>query len=121
MLPRIIPFIISALMIAAHFYRHYNYPLMAASLFLPLLLLLKRRWALRVIQLFAFTGAGVWINTIFEIAHERINYGESWIRMAFILGVVAFFTLFSGLLLNSKKVKERYPQNITSSKQSPVE
>ncbi|MBI4825024.1 MAG: hypothetical protein HY807_01190 [Nitrospirae bacterium] len=62
-----------------------------------------------VIQFFALAGAGVWINTIIEIADERMHFNEPWIRMALILGAVALFTLFSGLLLNAKKVKDNYP------------
>lgn len=96
-------------MISAHFYRHYNYPLMILSIIVPFLLLIKKRWILITVQVFTLGGAGVWINTIIEIADERRNYGEPWIRMVVILGAVALFTLCSGLLLNLKKVKEKYP------------
>lgn len=103
-----IPLLLSSLITSAHFYRHYNYPLMIVSILVPLLLLIKKRWVLIVIQLFALAGAGVWIYTIVIIADERMRSGEPWIRMAVILGGVALFTLLSGLLLNLKKVKENY-------------
>ncbi|MDO8283214.1 MAG: hypothetical protein Q7U10_11440 [Thermodesulfovibrionia bacterium] len=103
-----IPLLLSSIIISAHFYRHYNYPMMIVSILVPLLLLIKKRGILILIQLFALAGAGVWINTIVVIANERMRSGEPWIRMAVILGAVAAFTLFSGLLLNLKKVKENY-------------
>jgi hypothetical protein len=105
----IILVIIASLMTAAHFFRHYNYPLMAISLLVPFLLLIKKRWVLTVIQLLALAGAGVWINTIVVIARMRMHYGEPWKRMAVILGAVALFTAGSGLLLNLKKVRDKYP------------
>lgn len=108
MLLRIFPLILSCLMMSAHFYRHFNYPLMAISLLVPFLLLIKKRWALYVIQVLALAGAGVWVNTIVVIADARISYGTPWIRMAVILGAIAIFTLCSGLLMNLKKIKEKY-------------
>lgn len=107
----IIPLILSSLMLSAHFYRHYNYPMMVISILVPLLLLIKKRWVLAVIQLFALGGAGVWINTIVVIADERMRSGGPWIRMAVILGTVALFTASSGFLLNLKKVKDNYPSS----------
>lgn len=109
MILRIIPLILATFMVSAHFFRHYNYPLMIISLLVPFLLLIKKRWVLIVIQFFALAGAGVWINTIVVLAKTRMHYGESWKRMAIILGIVALFTAGSGLLLNLKKVKEKYP------------
>jgi len=68
MIIRIIPLILASLMISAHFYRHYSYPLMVVSLLVPFLLLIKKRWVLTAIQVLALAGAGVWINTIVTIA-----------------------------------------------------
>jgi hypothetical protein len=51
-----------------------------------------------------------WISTIVEIANIRITMGEPWGKMAMILGAVALFTAVSGLILNVKKVKEKYPR-----------
>lgn len=106
---RVIPLILASLMLSAHFYRHLNYPLMIVSLLAPCLLFIKRRWSLLAVQFLAILGGGVWISTIVEIARMRIAMGEDWIRMAVILGAVALFTIFAGLLLNSSKVKEDYP------------
>jgi hypothetical protein len=81
---------------------------MVVSLLVPFLLLIKKRQILYALQAFAMAGAGVWVNTIVVIANERMSYGAPWKRMAVILGAVAAFTLCSGLLLNFKKVKDKY-------------
>ncbi len=94
---------------SAHFLRDQNYPLVLISLLIPFLLLIKKRWVLYVIQTLAVAGTGVWINTIVVIAQYRIHESTPWVRMAVILGAVALFTLCSGLLLNLKKVKDKYP------------
>ena len=106
---RVIPLILASLMLSAHFYRHLNYPLMIISFLAPCLLFIKRRWCLITVQVFTIFGGGVWITTIVEIAKERITMGAPWGKMAVILGVVALFTIFAGQLLNSSKVKEKYP------------
>jgi hypothetical protein len=40
-----------------------------------------------------------------------MDLGQPWARMAIILGVVSLITGVSGLLLNSKIIKERYRYN----------
>ncbi|MBI5675832.1 MAG: hypothetical protein HZC48_08430 [Nitrospirae bacterium] len=106
---RVIPLILASLMLSAHFYRHWNYPLMIVSLLAPCLLLIKRRWGLIAVQSFAAFGGVVWTLTIIDIAKERMATGQPWGKMAMILGAVALFTAASGLILNAKKIKEKYP------------
>lgn len=107
---RVIPLILASLMLSAHFYRHWNYPLMILSLLVPSLLFIKRRWSLIAVQVCTILGVGVWISTIVDIAKERITMEVPWGKMAVILGAVALFTIFAGLLLNSSKVKDKYPR-----------
>ena len=106
---RVIPLILASLIISAHFFRHLNYPLMIVSFLAPFMLFIKRRWSLITVQVFTILGGGVWLITIAEIAKVRILVVEPWGKMAVILGVVALFTIFAGQLLNSSKVKEKYP------------
>ena len=109
MLLRSLLIIISSLMLGAHFMRDSN-PLLTLVYFVaPFFLLIKRRWSLIALQALAYIGGGVWISTIIVIAQRRIAFGEPWSRMAYILGAIALFTILSGLLLNSQKVKEKYP------------
>lgn len=105
---KIIPFIITCVLIAAHFLRDGNSLMVIISLLFPLLLLIKKNWVLIVSQLFAYLGAGLWLGTTLQVASERITYDQDWIRMALILGAVAIFSGWSGLLLNHKKVMRNY-------------
>ncbi len=109
MILRIIPLIIASLLLAAHFLRDGNLGLVAVCLLLPLLLVVKKRWSLIILQLFTYVGAAIWVSTAIGIAQRRILQGVPWSRMAIILGVVALFTVFAGLVLNSTVVKEKYP------------
>jgi hypothetical protein len=109
MVLRVIPVIIAALILAAHFLRAGNFVVMAACLLAPLLLLIRERWSLIVLQVLAYVGAGLWLTTILEILQQRLRLGLPWTRLVLILGGVALFTLIAGLLLNSAAVKEKYP------------
>lgn len=108
MVLRIIPVIIAWLLLAAHYSRADNIVFMILSLLIPFLLLLKKRWALISLQVLTYAGALVWVQTTIQYARQRAIDGEPWLRLAIILGTVAFFTLISALLLNSKKVKKTY-------------
>ncbi len=93
---------------AAHFLRSYGLIPMAICLFTPFLLLIKKRWSLVTLQLLTIPAALIWLLILHGIIHERIFEHRSWVASTIILGVVALFTLFTGWLLNSSEVKERY-------------
>ena len=106
---RSIPIILAAILMGAHFLRSYSLMPMAISLLAPLLLLIKKRWSLVILQLLTVPAAAIWLITLNAIIQERIFEQRSWIASAMILGIVALFTLFAGWLLNSPKIKEQYP------------
>ena len=99
---------LAALLIAAHFLRAMNMPMVALSLAAPLLLLWRRRWSLIVVQLLAYLAAARWIATAIELIDLREQMGRPWTTTAIILGSVALFTVVSGLLLNGRAVRGRY-------------
>lgn len=105
---RLIPLILSAVVMAAHFLRSFDLIPMLLCLAAPFLLLIKKRWVLYILQSLTVISALIWMYTLYGIIQERIFEGRSWITSAIILGVVAAFSLFSGWLLNSSKVKENY-------------
>lgn len=105
---RIIPLIISALLLAAHFLRQGNLALVGLCLGVLGLLWVKKRWSLLVLQLFAYGAAVIWTSTAMAIVQERLALGEPWERVAVILGTVALFSVLAGLLLNTPVVKEKY-------------
>lgn len=108
MIVRIILTIIAWLLLAAHYSRADNLPLMILSLLIPFLFLIRRRWALLSLQILTYAGALVWIQTTIEYAHARALAGEPWLRLAIILGGVTLFTILTGLLLNSRKMYKTY-------------
>jgi hypothetical protein len=108
MILRTIPLYLSSLLLAAHFLRWGNLPLVALSLLFPLLLLIHRRWALVTVQVLTLAGAAVWAYTAYHFVQARMMLGEPWVRLALILGAVILLTCSAALLLNSKTVKRRY-------------
>lgn len=106
---RIVPLFLSAVLMAAHFLRSNSFLPVLICLGFPLLFLIKRRWVLVVMQSLTIGFALVWGVALYAIIQERILEGRSWVASAIILCVVAFFSLFSGWLLNSPQIKNNYP------------
>lgn len=111
---RLLPVIISFLLLAAHFLRAGQTLVMSILLCLLLLLFVKKYWVPWVIQLTLLAGAVEWIYTLVSVAQMRIELGMPWTRMAIILGVVALFTLLSGLLFKGRALRLRYKQQSLS-------
>lgn len=108
MLLRVSPILLSALLLAAHFSRADNLPLMVLSLTFPLLLLVRKPWAARVTQLILVLGGVEWIRTLVVLAARRIEVGEGWVRLAVILGAVVVVTFSSALVFQRPAVRARY-------------
>ena len=94
---RALPVALSALVLAAHFYRARQMPFVALALALPLLLLVRERWSARVVQAGLVLGALEWVRTLAFFAGQRMEVGRPWGRLAVILGVVAALTALSAL------------------------
>ena len=106
---RILPFIISALLLAAHFLRSNSLLVVVLCILVPFLLFIKKRWVLWVLQVFTVIAAVMWMIALNAIIQTRIFEGRSWVASGIILGLVALFTLGSGLWLNATQVKNSYP------------
>jgi hypothetical protein len=105
---RLLPVLVSFLVLAAHFLRSGNVAVVALCLALPLVLLVRRPWAARVVQLALLLGGLEWIRTLVALASHRQAMGEAWIRMAVILGAVGLVTLLSALVFRARALRERY-------------
>jgi len=105
---RLVPVILSFLLLGAHFYRSGLAIGAGICLVMPVLLLVRDSWVPRLMQLLLLLGALEWLRTLFVIANMRIAYEQPWIRMAVILGAVALFTALSGLVFRSKALRKRY-------------
>lgn len=105
---RLLPVLLSALLLAAHFYRAGQEAIVAMSLALPVLLLFKRSWVPTVVTVALILGAFEWIYTLLKIATIRADMGAPWLRMALILGTVALFTAGSAAVFRLSALKQRY-------------
>ena len=101
--------VFALLLLAAHFLRDGSYILTAACALLPLLLLVRRRMALRVIQFTLAAGVAIWIHTAIVLTRTRMEFGAPWLRMLLILSAVSLFTGCCALLLNTTVVKNSFP------------
>jgi hypothetical protein len=94
----LIPTLLSCLVLAAHFMRSDDLALMLMACAAPMLLLFRRAWATRLLQLLLVVGALEWLRATLQIRAIRIEEGRDWQRMAIILGSVAAFTFASSLV-----------------------
>ncbi len=112
----LIPVILSYLLMAAHFLRG-GHPLVAYLLVgAPLLLLIKKKWVMRVVQLGLLYGVYVWADTAILLVRIRAAHGMPATRLGIILGSVALFTLLGAAILQLKRIRRRYEsdtQNVT--------
>lgn len=111
MVVRVILVVLSSLLIGAHFLRHGNVLMVLLCLAAPLLLLIKRRWVLIVLQCFLYGAALLWLLYARVLVHQRMLEHRSFRGVILILGSVALVTVLSGLLLNSRAMKDRYSQS----------
>jgi hypothetical protein len=105
---RLLPVILSFLLLGAHFYRAGLAPVTVLCLAAPFLLLLRQPWVPRLFQAVLVLGAFEWLRTLYLFAQMRIAWGEPWTRLAVILGAVALFTALSGLVFRHRKLADRY-------------
>jgi len=105
---RLLPVIWSFGLLAAHFSRADLFPLVILSLLIPFLLLIRKAWVARSIQVLLILGAFEWIRAMFGYIEIRKSIGEDWGRLAIILVAVALLTACSGLVFQGKSLKKRY-------------
>ena len=106
---RLLPVFLSAIFLGAHYSRADNSGLAALCLVLPFLLLIRRRWVVWITQVLLLMGSLVWFDTILGYVKMRQVSGETWLRLAIILGAVALFTAASALVFYTKSLRRHYP------------
>ncbi|HEX7706831.1 MAG TPA: hypothetical protein VF701_10280 [Thermoanaerobaculia bacterium] len=102
---RLLPLVLSSLLLAAHFYRAGALIVAIAVAVAPLLLLVRRAWAVHLLQIALFVGAAEWIRTALTIGAMRAAMGQPSVRMFLILSGVALFTILSALPLRKLAVR----------------
>ena len=105
---RLLPVLLSAILMAAHLSRH-GAPLLAlVALVLPAVLLVRRPWVPRVMQVALVLAALEWVRTGVALGRERLALGEPWARMAVILIAVATVTAASALIFRLRAVRTHF-------------
>jgi len=105
---RLLPVILSFGLLAAHFSRANMFPLVILSLLIPFLLLIRKAWVARSIQVLLLLGSVEWIRAMLEYIEIRKSIGDDWTRLAIILVTVAVLTSCAGLVFRGKSLRKRY-------------
>ena len=105
---RLLPVILAFGLLAAHFSRANMPPAVVVSLIIPFLLLIRKAWVARSVQILLLFGALEWIRSMFGYIQVRKEIGDDWGRLAIILIIVALLTACSGLVFRGKALKKRY-------------
>lgn len=105
------PTLVSLLAFCAHLFRDYGMvPVLPVLLTLPLLLV-ARGWVARFFQVLLLVAALEWARAAFVLAIEREDAGKPWLRAVLILAAVALFTLFAGVLFETRTLLRVYPRS----------
>ena len=105
---RLLPVMLSFLLLGAHFFRAGDALLAGLSVALLLLLFLRETWIPKLFQMLLVLGALEWLRALYGFAQMRIASGEPWTRLAVILGSVAVLTGLSGLIFRNRKLRTFY-------------
>ena len=108
MIYRIIPLIISWILISAQFHVIGNKSLMIASLAVPMFLLILRRKALLFVQWITYAGIIIWIKAGIDYVNIHMVPGGSYFTILIFFSLVALWTVMSGLLLYTDDFRRVY-------------
>ena len=108
MIYRIIPLIISWILISAQFDIIGNKSLMIASLAVPMFLLIFRRQALLFVQWITYAGIIIWIKAGIDFVNIHMVPGGSYFTIVIFFSLVALWTVASGLLLYTDDFRRVY-------------
>lgn len=100
--------IFSSILLAAHFSRIQQDWMALLALIFPFILLIKRKWIIRIYQIYLVFGGIIWIERLIFLRGVRISEERPWIRLVIILGVVVLITLLSAFLLQNRKLWRVY-------------
>ncbi len=103
-----LPVVLSLVILGAHFMRYGNSIGVIGALLLIALLIIRRPWVARLMQVVLIFGALEWVRTLYELAQVRAALGQPYGRMRLILGIVAAVTFCSALLFQSPVLKKLY-------------
>ena len=108
MIYRIIPLIISWILIAAQFHIMGNKSLMVASLAIPMFLFIFRRQALLFVQWMTYAGIIIWIMAGIDYVNLHMDSGDNYFTIVIFFSFVALWTVASSLLLYTDDFRRIY-------------
>jgi hypothetical protein len=104
----LLPPVLSLVVLAAHFVRAGSAGMAMVPLGVLVLLAVRRRWAVRVVQVVLFLAAFDWLMTLVDLARWRLLAGQPVLRLVIILGGVSAFTALSALVFRTDRLRARY-------------
>lgn len=105
---RLLPVILSILLLGAHFFRAGNIAFVLCTVVTLLILVIRKPWVVRLVQIVLVIGGIEWIRTAVILARMRQAAGAPWMRLVLILGAVAALTICSSLIFRYKSLRKRY-------------
>lgn len=105
----------SILLLAAHFYRSGNDLAIWLCLLVLAALVIRRPWAVRIVQAGLVLGAAEWGRTTLMLAQARAEAGMPFLRLACILGGVMLFTLASTFVFRTPTIRRYYTRSTAPS------
>lgn len=99
---------LALVLLAAHLAHAGFLPLTGVALLLIGLLLLRRPWAARVLQIVLGLATIEWALTAYELARLRHDHGQPFVRLLVILGSVTVFTALAALALQHPGVRRYF-------------
>lgn len=99
---------LSTLVLAAHFLRDGNLPLVVVLIAIVPLVWLQRRWVPRVFQVVLGLGSLEWLRTLLTLRDVRQAMGQPHGRMVAILGAVALLAAVTASLFELPRVRSWY-------------
>jgi hypothetical protein len=104
----LVPAVLSLLVLAAHFLRSGQFVLVAVALLAAALVVVRRAWAARALQVVLALAAVEWVRTLLGLVADRRAEGRPFVRMAVILGAVALTAALSAAAFQSRRLRARY-------------
>jgi hypothetical protein len=104
----LLPTILSLLLLGAHCLRSGNFIFTGLALAALGLLLIRRPWAATLVQLLLLLAAAEWLRAMIQLIQTRQTTGQSWARLAGILGAVVLWNIFSAMLWETPRLRRRF-------------
>jgi hypothetical protein len=111
---KLLPVIVSLLLMAAHFYRAGLLPVTAIVLVVTCMLFVPHGWVVRIIQALLAAGSIEWFITLSKLVSMRQAMNMPWIRLVLILGSVSIFTFGSIFMFRMKSLRTRYRLDVSN-------